>query len=103
MYSTETRVGLARRGAKLRRRDGQMIRLGAVCCGLFVLDVVAVCYVSSPQRYHSAEDWMYGATMLLGNAGSYVLVAVATFVIAVAVTVFCIKYHKKIEEEEDKT
>ncbi len=103
MRNTETRIGLAHRGAKLRRRDSQIVRLGAVCCGLLMLDVVAIGYVSSPQHYHSPEDWMYGATLLPSNAGSYVLVAVVTFVIAVAVTVFSIKHHEKTKQEENKT
>ncbi len=106
MRDTQTRVRLAYSRASIRqrrRRDSHIAELWAVCVAMLALDVMAICYVSVPRRYHSPEGWLYGATLLPSNAGSYVLVAIITFVVAVAVTVVCMKRHEKTKQEEDET
>ena len=35
---------------------------------------------------------MYGTILLYGDAGGYVLVAVASFILAVVITTLCIRY-----------
>lgn len=105
MYSTQTRVDLAfyRASIKEKRRQSlQMTKLWMVCCGLLTLDVSLIIYSSDPQRYTSPPNWMYGATLLPSNVGGYVLVAVITFVLAVAVTLVCMKQQDKNKQQEEE-
>ena len=58
----------------------------------------------SPDRSPGAVQGLNGATMLLENAGSYVLVGVICFIIAaVVVTVFCTRLRKKNNKQEERT
>ena len=52
-----------------------------------------------PDRSPGAVQGLNGATMLLENAGSYVLVGVICFIAAVVVTVFCTRLRKNNNQE----
>ena len=53
-----------------------------------------------PGRSPGAVQGLNGATMLLENAGSYVLVGVICFIAAVVVTVFCTRLRKNNKQQE---
>ena len=56
-----------------------------------------------PDRSPGAVQGLNGATMLLENVGSYVLVGVICFIAAVVVTVFCTRLRKKNNKQEERT
>ena len=106
MYDTATRVGLVKKRVRQkRRRQGKhtLYTLSALCLLLFVSLVGTI--VAFTGFGHSAALSMYGSILLHENVGGYVLVGVLSFSMAVAITVFCIKYRdrKKIKSSrEDK-
>ena len=53
-----------------------------------------------PDRSPGAVQGLNGATMLLENVGSYVLVGVICFIAAVVVTVFCTRLRKSNKQQE---
>ena len=53
-----------------------------------------------PGRSPGAVQGLNGATMLLENAGSYVLVGVICFIAAVVITVFCTRLRKNNKQQE---
>ena len=49
----------------------------------------------------AAVQGAYGATLLSDSAGGYVLVGVAAFVTAVALTVVCMRLHERDKQNGD--
>ena len=90
MMDTGQRVKLVKsRAWQIRRRQEKHIteRLSLVsvvlcCCLIYAMG-------HFPDRSPGAVQGLNGATMLLENVGSYVLVGVICFIAAVVVTVFC--------------
>ena len=64
--------------------------LSALCLLLTVSLVGAISAFSGQGQ--SYVPGLYGATMLLEDAGGYVLVGALAFIAAVAITVLCIRY-----------
>ena len=92
MYDTEKRVAIVKkRIAEHRRRQARRsIRsLSALCVLLFLSLVGTVGTVGTDAA------GMYGAILLHESAGGYVLLAVATFMLAVVITVVCMRLHER--------
>ena len=112
MYDTTERVRRAKRAARqLARRQEQkaLRRLGILCAALALGLTGALTHFAG--SIPGAVQDAYGATLLADSAGGYVLVGVAAFVTAVALTVICMRLHeqekktrsKDENEEEEKT
>lgn len=101
MYNTQARVSLALHRANRQckqRRDNWIIRFAMLCCAVFALDVAIIDYVSRSEGHPNPAHWVYGTTLLPSHAGGYVFVAIIAFVVAVTLTVVCVKYHERGEK-----
>lgn len=104
MMDTGQRVELVKRRA-LKMHRGHKKRLTGQLSLLSVTLCCCLIYAawdfsgSSP----GAVQGMNGATMLLENAGGYVLVGVLCFIAAVVITVLCIRSREKAKKENDKS
>lgn len=92
MYNNQKRVELVKR--RIYERNCQQQRhgiygLSAACMVLFVF-LAGTLYVVAGHTQMAAQG-MYGAVLLYKDAGSYVLVSVVSFALAVAVTLCCIR------------
>ena len=102
MYDTTERVRRAKRAARqmLRKQERRALRrLGTLCMALALVLTGALTHFagSIPGTVQDA----YGATLLADSAGGYVLVGVAAFVIAVALTVICMRLHERDKRNSD--
>ena len=98
MYDTEKRVAIVKkRIAEHRRRQARRsIRsLSALCVLLFLSLVGTVGTVVTERGQPIDAAGMYGASQQQESAGGYVLVAVATFMLAVVITVVCMRLHER--------
>jgi len=83
------------RVAVLRRKHKR--RMAAVLTMLCLITTVSLGGVAAAligERQGSVAG-LYGSTMLLEDAGGYVLVGVIAFSLAVVITVLCIRYLEK--------
>ena len=104
MMDTGQRVKLVEsRAWQIRRRQEKHIteRLSLVSVALCCCLIYAMGHF--PDRSPGAVQGLNGATMLLENVGSYVLVGVICFIAAVVVTVFCTRLRKKNNKQEEPT
>lgn len=96
MYDIQTRVAMVERRVNVlrRKRDNRLTAMLSMLCLMLTGSLAGAigAFGSGGQGYVSG---LYGATMLLEDAGGYVLVGVLTFVAAVVITVLCIRYRKK--------
>lgn len=116
MYNNQKRVELVKR--RIYERNCQQQRhgiygLSAACMVLFTF-LAGTLHVVAGHTQMAAQG-MYGSVLLYKDAGSYVLVSVVSFVLAVAVTLCCIKLRDRergvrdrkkgntLPEGEDKT
>ena len=106
MYDTAKRVALVKRRVherSRRKRRREAISLSAVCLLLFAVLTQAVGTVVGPGQ---PEAWgVFGAMLLLEDAGGYVLVAVVSFAAAAAITALCFRLRKRENQKkggEDK-
>ena len=74
--------------------------VACVCCALLL---PYLCDGTFPRPVAGCGAGLNGATMLLENVGSYVLVGVICFIAAVVVTVFCTRLRKKNNKQEERT
>ena len=104
MMDTGQRVELVKRRARQMRRRREKRLTGR----LSLLSVTLCCCLiyaawdfsgSSP----GTVQGMNGATMLLENAGGYVLVGVLCFIAAVVITVLCIRSRGKAKKKNNKS
>ena len=98
MYDTEKRVAIVKkRIAEHRRRQARRsIRsLSALCVLLFLSLVGTVGTVGTVRGQPIDAAGMYGAILLHESADGYVLLAVATFMLAVVITVVCMRLHER--------
>ena len=95
MYDTEKRVAIVKkRIAEHRRRQARRsIRSLSALCVLLFLSLVGTVGTVRGQPIDAAG--MYGAILLHESAGGYVLLAVATFMLAVVITVVCMRLHER--------
>ena len=92
MYDTKKRVALVKkRMIKYRHRQERIgvCRLSALCVLLFLF-LTGIVGIMHDQP--ADVTGMYGTILLYGDAGGYVLVAVASFILAVVITTLCIRY-----------
>jgi len=104
MMDTGQRVKLVEsRAWQIRRRQEKHIteRLSLVSVALCCCLIYAMGHF--PDRSPGAVQGLNGATMLLENVGSYVLVCVICFIAAVVDTVFCTRLRKKNNKQEERT
>lgn len=102
MYDTAERLRRAKRAARqlVRRQERKALRrLGTLCAALALALTGALTHFagSIPGTVQGA----YGATLLADSAGGYVLVAVAAFVTAVALTVIYMRLHERDKRNRD--
>lgn len=104
MMDTGQRVKLVKsRAWQIRRRQEKhitellsLVSVALCCCLIYAMG-------HFPDRSPGAVQGLNGATMLLENVGSYVLVGVICFIAAVVVTVFCTRLRKKNNKQEERT
>ena len=104
MYDTARRVALVkqrvRKNTRRRQRRG-IYGLSAMCMLLFAVLMQAVGTVAGPGQ---PEAWgVFGAMLLRQDAGGYVLVAVASFAAAAAITALCFRLRSKENRRKDGT
>ena len=92
MYNNQKRVELVKR--RIYERNCQQQRhgiygLSTACMVLFAF-LAGTLHVVAGHTQMAAQG-MYGSVLLYKDAGSYVLVSVVSFVLAVAVTLCCIR------------
>ena len=103
MYDTEKRVAIVKkRIAEHRSRQARRsIRsLFALCVLLFLSLVGTVGTVGTVRGQPIDAAGMYGAILLHESAGGYVLLAVATFMLAVVITVVCMRLHEREKQKQ---
>ena len=95
MLDVDARIAAVNgRAARLRRRKERRITvaLSGACTALF-LGLLGVIGQASGQSSFVSVAGLYGSSSLLGSdAGGYVLVAVVSFALAVAVTMLCLRH-----------
>ena len=104
MYDTAKRVALVkqrvRENTRRRQRRG-IYGLSAMCMLLFAALMQAAGTVAG--RGQTAAWGSFGAMLLRGDAGGYVLVAVVSFAAAVVVTALCFRLRSKENRRKDGT
>ena len=100
MYDTQKRVALAKeRIAEYRRRQARRsIRSLSVLCALLFLSLAGALGTVQIQPMDAAG--MYGAILLHEGVGGYVLVAMTAFVLAVVITVVCMRLHEREKKQQ---
>ena len=104
MYDTARRVALVkqrvRENTRRRQRRG-IYGLSAACMLLFAVLMQAAGTVVGPGQ--TAACGVFGAMLLREDAGGYVLVAVASFAAAAAITALCIRLRNRENQKIDGT
>lgn len=101
MYDTTTHVNMVKARIRRKRRaraQRGIILLSALCAAVFIAlaGVTGTLAVARP----AACPGLYGS-MLLEDAGGYVLVGVISFTAAVVLTVLCIHIREKRKRREE--
>ncbi|MBR0087058.1 MAG: hypothetical protein IJL98_04885 [Lachnospiraceae bacterium] len=98
--TTEERVKSlhARMDALKRRREKRKTGLTGAACAVLTLCLVWLIFDGGAAHAGGPAGLYSGATMLLENAGGYVLAAVAAFTAGVVITVLLIKKTRKKEQ-----
>ena len=100
MYDTEKRVELVKKRMyeyRRRKERHRVYHLSALCSLLF-LSLAGALRTVQIQPMDAAG--MYGAILLHESAGGYVLLAVATFMLAVVITVVCMRLHEREKQKQ---
>ena len=100
MYDTEKRIELVKKRMyeyRRRKERHRVYHLSALCALLF-LSLAGALGTVQIQPMDAAG--MYGAILLHESAGGYVLVAVATFMLAVVITVVCMRLHEREKQKQ---
>ena len=104
MYDTEKRVELVKKRIYeyCRRKEQHRVYHLSVLCSLLFLSLVGALGTVQIQPMDAAG--MYGAILLHEGVGGYVLVAITAFVLAVVITVVCMRLHEreKIQQKQKK-
>ena len=85
------------RKRKLERRKTAVI--GFVCACFTVCLLLLV--IGGGTAHSSGTSGIYSGSMLLQNAGGYVLVGVISFAVAVIITVICIRHQRKQKDRSN--
>lgn len=85
----------------MRKQERRTLRrLGALCAALAL--ALAGVLTRLTGDISGAVQGMHGATLLADSAGGYVLVGVAAFTIAAALTVACMRLHQRDKQNGDQ-
>lgn len=90
----------ARMDALRERRERKKTAALGAGCGLLTVCLVLLIFGQGTAGGGTANLYS-GAVMLFENAGGYVLLAVAAFMVGVIVTVLCIRHREKHGSEQD--
>ena len=98
MLNADERVALVTTRVRARRRASAKRSIAVLSSSCAVLLVCLVALVGSfAQPGVGDVVGLYGASILFSKAGSYVLVALISFVAAVGITLGCISYRHNSE------
>ena len=104
MYDTARRVALVKQRVRentRRKRQRGIYGLSAACMLLFAVLMQTAGTVIGPGQ--TAAWGVFGAMLLRGDAGGYVLVAVVSFAAAAAITALCFRLRSKENRRKDGT
>ena len=102
MRSVDDRVAAVRNRTKKlrRRRNGKIPAVLACLMALPLVDLAGRTAAGGSTAFPAEGIFLFGSTSLFGSSvGGYVLVALASFVIAVAITLIVLK-RRKIKTDE---
>ena len=101
MYDTEKRIELVKKRMHEyhRRQERRTICRLSVLYTLLFLSLVGAMEIMQSRPINATG--MYGTILLHEGAGSYVLVAVIFFTVAVVITALCIKFRKREQKSQD--
>ena len=100
MYDTEKRVEMVKKRMyeyRRRKERHRVYHLSALCALLF-LSLAGALGTVQIQPMDAAG--MYGAILLHEGVGGYVLVAMTAFVLAVVITVICMRLHEREKKQQ---
>ena len=104
MYDTARRVALVKQRVRentRRRQRREVISLSAACILLCAALMQTAGTVVGPGQ---PETWgVFGAMLLRQDAGGYVLVAVVSFAVAVAITALCFRLRNRETQSKGGT
>ena len=98
MHDTTKRVEIVERRVRYHRTRKSIHRL-MVLCGTLCFSLLFILHQTSGPAYPVIYG-MYGTILLHENVGGYVLVAVATFMLAVVITVVCMRLHEREKQKQ---
>lgn len=104
MRDTASRVALVQKRVRenlRRRRRREVCGLSAVCMLLMAALVKTADAACGPGQI--AAQGLFGAMLLQESAGGYVLVGVAAFTAAAALTVICMRLHEREKRKREKS
>ena len=103
MYDTTERVRRVKQTALrlIQKRERTALRRLGTLCTVLALGLTGALAHFIGGAPGAAVQGAYGATLLADSAGGYVLVGVAAFVIAVALTVVCMRLHERDKQNGD--
>ena len=98
-----------RRADRLKQADSlrRRIAVDAVCAGFSAaaLILLLVTLPGMQKAQPSGESWRYGALLLNGKYGGYILVAAAALILGVLVTLLCahVRSLRKLNGKDDRS
>lgn len=102
MMQNEERIKEMHLRARRIKRKNDMIRTAVYGVASLMLMVILVALTIMQGSSQSSMDTgqFTGASLLDESVGGYVLVALISFAVAVAVTLLCIKWKQKIDQRD---
>ena len=103
MYDIKMRVVIVTRRVSMlhRKRENRLTARLSVLCLMLMGSLIGVIRAWGGGGQGRVTG-LYGTMMLLKDAGGYVLVGVIAFILAVAITVLCIRYREREKKIQDK-
>lgn len=96
MLNADERVALVKTRARARKRTVAKRRIASLSSACAVLLVCLVGLVASFSQLGEADVMgLYGSLVRYNQAGGYVIVALVSFAVAVAVTLGCVAYRNR--------
>ena len=102
MKTAEERVASLHERMRARERKQERRKtavIGSVCACLTVCLLLLI--IGGSTAHSSGTSGIYSGSMLLQNAGGYVLVGVISFAVAVVVTVICIRHQRNQKDRSN--
>ena len=111
MKTNEQRIKMMHELAFKKKRKAEEVLIKALgVVSIFMLAMLLGCIYLFDGKLHPVADAGFsGNSMLSADAGGYILVAVISFIVAVVITILCIRYKEKNKnvmddkENPDKT